>query len=110
VEAFNAYDLDRLLACFSANAIWLTGRDSFRGTAELANFFENAFADLSPKLTIQNMVVQGDSVACELSEELVVDGAARVDHIAAFYRVQSDRITTAKIYRVGSADPESPSG
>ena len=43
-------------------------------------------------------------VACELSEQLVVDNATRVDHIAGFYRVRSGRITAAKIYREGSAD------
>jgi len=39
-----------------------------------------------------------------LSEQLVVDDATRVDHIAGFYRVRSGRITAAKIYREGSAD------
>jgi heme-degrading monooxygenase HmoA len=105
VEAFNARDLDRLLACFSADAIWLTGSDRFRGTAELATLFGNAFTELSPKLTIQNMVVNGDWVACELSEQLTVDGTTRTDHIAGFYRVRSDRIAATKIYREGSANP-----
>ena len=41
--------------------------------------------DLSPKLTIKNMVIDGDDVACELSEHLVVDGATRVDHIAGSF-------------------------
>jgi hypothetical protein len=50
------------------------------------------------------MLVDGDQVACELSEHLVVDGVARVGQIAGFYRVQSGRITAAKIYREGSAD------
>ena len=105
VSAFNAHDLDHLLLCFSADATWITGSDRFRGTAALAQLFASAFAELSPKLTILNMVINGDQVACELSEQLVVDGKTRVDHIAGFYRVQSDRITTAKIYREGSADP-----
>jgi heme-degrading monooxygenase HmoA len=104
VAAFNAHDLARLLACFSADALWVTGSDRFRGTAELAKLFESAFTELSPKLTIQNMVIDDDQVACQLREQLVVDGATRVDHIAGFYRVQSDRITTAKIYRESSAD------
>lgn len=104
VAAFNARDLDRLLACFTADATWVTGSDRLRGTAELANLFASAFTELNAKLTIQNMVGGGDWVACELHEQFVVDGVARVDHIAGFYRVESNRITTAKIYREGSAD------
>jgi uncharacterized protein len=105
VSAFNDHDLDHLLACFSADATWVTGSERFRGSAELTKLFESAFTELSPKLTIQTMLIDGDQVACELSEQLIVDGATQVDHIAGFYRVQSGRITTAKIYREGSADP-----
>jgi uncharacterized protein len=105
VAAFNAHDLDHLLLCFSADATWITGSDRFSGTAALAKLFASAFSELSPRLTILSMVIDGDHVACELSEQLAVDGKTRVDHIAGFYRVQSERITTAKIYREGSADP-----
>jgi len=105
VAAFNEHHLTQLLACFSAYATWVTGSDRFRGTAQLATLFENTFTELSPKLTIQTMLIDGDQVACELSEQIVVDGVTRVDHIAGFYRVQSGRITTAKIYREASADP-----
>ena len=104
MAAFNAHDLDHLLACFSADATWFTGSDRFRGTAELAKLFGSAFTELSPKLTIQTMVIDADQVACELSEQLVVDDATRVDHIAGFYKVRAGRITAAKIYREGSAD------
>jgi heme-degrading monooxygenase HmoA len=103
IVAFNAKDLDRLLACFSADATWATGSDHFRGTVELAHLFANAFSDLTPELSILTMVVDGDQVACELSEHLKIDGIERVDQIAGFYRVQSGRITAAKIYREGSA-------
>jgi heme-degrading monooxygenase HmoA len=103
IVAFNAKDLDRLLACFSADATWATGSDHFRGTVELAHLFANAFSDLTPELSIITMVVDGDQVACELSEHLKIDGIERVDQIAGFYRVQSGRITAAKIYREGSA-------
>ena len=48
VLAFNARDLDQLLACFSADATWVTGSDRFRGTAELAQLFKRAFTELSP--------------------------------------------------------------
>jgi hypothetical protein len=62
------------------------------------------FADLEPELRVTSMLVYGDQVACELSERFIVDGTARVDRIAGFYRVQSGRITAAKIYREGSAE------
>ena len=68
------------------------------------NSSKRAFAELSPHLTIQTMLSDGDQVACELTEQLVVDDTTRVDHIAGFYRVHSGRITEAKIYREGSAD------
>jgi hypothetical protein len=55
-------------------------------------------------VTIQTMLIESDQVACELTEKIVVDGATRVDRIAGFYRVQSGRITKAKIYREGSGD------
>jgi hypothetical protein len=50
------------------------------------------------------MLIDRDQVACELSEQIVVDGTTLLDHIAGFYRVHSGRITGAKIYREGSAD------
>lgn len=104
VRAFNARDLDDLLGCFSADATWVTGSDRFRGTAELANLFEHAFTELRLELTIQQMVIERNWVACQLREQLVVDGMTRADHIAGFYRVREGRIEEAKIYREGSAD------
>jgi limonene-1,2-epoxide hydrolase/heme-degrading monooxygenase HmoA len=106
IVAFNARDLDRLLACFSADATWITGTDRFRGKAQLAKLFGSAFSELSPELTITSMLADRNHVACELSEQLVVGGVARVDHIAGFYEVDSGRITRAKIYREGSADAD----
>jgi len=105
VAAFNDHDLDRLLACLTADATWVTGTDHFRGAAELAKLFGRAFSELSPTLTITTMMVDGNRVSCELSERFVVEGVARVEHIAGFYRVESGRITGVKIYREGSADP-----
>src|SRR5207302_4312067 len=40
---------------------------------------------LEPQTDIKNVVIDGDEVACELSERLVVDGATRVDHIAGSF-------------------------
>ena len=84
-RAFNTHDLDHLLACLSADPTWVTGSDRSRGIAQLAKLFEGAFTDLSPKLTIKDVVIGGEEVACELSEHLVVDGATSVDHIAGSF-------------------------
>jgi len=103
VDAFDAGDLDALLACFAADATWVTGADGFRGHDELRELFAGAFAALRPRLHVDVLLVDGDRVACELREDLVVDGAARTDHIAGFYRVDDGLIAAAKIYREGSA-------
>ena len=98
VAALNAQNLDRLLACFSADATWLAGADRLSGSEELARFFQDLFSS-SPELSIETIVSDGDRVACELSERLVVDGVMRVDRVAGFYEVRGDRITAATIIR-----------
>jgi uncharacterized protein len=103
VEAFNAHDLDGLLACFASDATWVTGTDRFQGKGELSRLFGEAFAALDPALAIESILADGDRVACELREEFVVGDASRVERIAGFYRVEAGLITDAKIYREGSA-------
>jgi len=104
IEAFNARDVDGLMAGLSENATWVTGTDSFRGVADLEQLFATAFTELSPRLDVESLLVQGDRVVCELREDYVADGARRTDHIAAFYRIEAGLITAVKIYREGSAD------
>ena len=104
LDAFNEQDLDALMAGLSEDATWVTGTDRLRGVAALRELFASAFADLAPLLHIESLVVDGDRVASELREEYTVDGVARTDHIAAFYRVENGLITAVKIYREGSAD------
>jgi uncharacterized protein len=104
IDAFNAHDLDALMACFRNDASWVTGADRFQGAAALRELFAGAFEALSPRLCLRNLLVQGDEVACELREDYSIDGVDRTDHIAGFFRVEAGRITAAKIYREGSAD------
>ena len=108
VEAFNAHDLDALMDCFSAYATWVTGTDRFEGSAALRTLFAGAFGALVPRLHLQNLLVHGDQVACELREDYSAGGVERSDQIAGFYRVEEGRITAAKIYREGSADASQP--
>jgi len=104
IDAFNAHDLDALMACFSIDASWTTGVDRFQGAAALRTLFAGAFEALAPRLSLKNLLVQGDQVACELREDYSVEGVDRTDHIAGFFRVEAGRIAAAKIYREGSAD------
>ena len=104
IDAFNAQHLEALLGCFSTDATWVTGTDRFEGRPALRELFATAFGELSPRLELRSLVVQGDLVACELREDYSLDGAERTDHIAGFYRVEAGLIVAAKIYREGSAD------
>jgi len=54
-------------------------------------------------LTVTSLVAEGDRVECELREQLVVEGSARIDHIAGSYQVEAGQIVAAEIYREGSA-------
>jgi uncharacterized protein len=104
IEAFNAGDLDALMAGLSEDATWVTGTDRFSGAPALEQLFATAFTELSPRLRVESLLVQGDRVVCELREDYVAEGVRRTDHIAAFYRVEAGLITAVKIYREGSAD------
>ncbi|HEU5349424.1 MAG TPA: nuclear transport factor 2 family protein [Ktedonobacterales bacterium] len=105
IAAFNAHDLQRLLAGLADDAVWQTGRDTFRGRPELATLFQRAFSAIAPRLTIRSLLIDQDKAACEMVEHMAVDGDTRQDFIAGFYRVDDDGIIrTAKIYRQGSAD------
>ena len=104
IDAFNAHDLDQLMACFSTDVTWVTGADSFQGAAAVRTLFAGAFEGLSPQLQLRSLLADGDLVACELREDYSAGGVERTDHIAGFYRVEAGRITAAKIYREGSAD------
>jgi hypothetical protein len=105
VARFNAQDLQPLLAGLAVDVVWQTGRDTFRGRDALAALFSDAFGVLAPKLTIHSMLIVQDRAACELRERMTVAGVLREDFIAGFYRVDTNGvITSAKIYREGTAD------
>ena len=104
VEAFNAHDLETLMAGFADDAVWITGNTTVRGRAELTELFEGAMEGLLPVLTIQNLIVGRDRAAYQMVEVFTFDGAERTEHIAGFYDIVDGRIASAKIYREGSAD------
>lgn len=104
VAAFNARDLDALMAGFTPDASWVTGTSVARGHEELTELFSGAMAGLLPTLSIQNLVCDGDRAACQLTETLTFEGEERTYSIAGFYRLREGRIASAKIYREGSAE------
>lgn len=103
-DAFNARDLDALLAGFTDDAVWITGTDLARGRAELTALFEGALRELSPTLVVQDLLAVGDRVACRLVETLTAGEEERTFFIAGFYQVRDGRIAWAKVYREGSAE------
>lgn len=106
LEAFNQHSTDRLLDGLSEDAIWATGRDVVKGRAELADLFAEALWELEPSLSVLGLVVDGNSAAAQLREELTLDGERRSFDIAVFFEVSGALISTAKVYREGSADIE----
>jgi uncharacterized protein len=103
VSAFNAQDLDALLAGLTPDARWVTGASTATGRTELAELFGGAF-EVAPTLRLVTLVADGDRVAAELIERLVHDGVAHEFAIAGFYRFEDGQIAAAKIYREGSAE------
>lgn len=104
LAAFNAHDTDRLLAGFAQDAVWATGQDVVRGQAALAELFDPGLWELAPSLTTVTLIADERTVAAELYERITIDGAEREFSIAAFFRVADGLITTAKVYREGTAD------
>lgn len=104
LAAFNAHDTDRLLAGFTEDAVWATGQDIVRGRPALAELFDEGLWELAPSLTTLTLIADERSVAAELHERITIDGAEREFAIAAFFRVSDGLITSAKVYREGTAD------
>lgn len=104
VRAFNARDVDALMAGFTDDAVWITGGIRVTGRPALTEFFTSAMTGLLPTLRVHSVVAETDRAACELVETLTADGVRHTFHIAGFYRLRDGRIAAAKIYREGSAE------
>ena len=99
VAAFNAGDVDALMAGFSSDAIFATGDHLVVGERGVRAMFTDALSNLSPAMKVLSAVVQNDTVACELTEQLTVEGARFEFALAAFYTVRRGRIVRVKVYR-----------
>ena len=106
--AFNAADLDALMAGFADDAVFATGEHLVVGQRGIRAMFGDALTALAPNLDVRSVVVQGEVVACELAERLTVEGAPFEFALAAFYTVRRGQIVRVKVYREGSAEPPSP--
>ena len=106
--AFNAADLDALMAGFADDAVFATGEHLVVGHRGIREMFRDALRELKPTLALRSSVVQGDVVACELHEELSVEGTAFEFALAAFYTVRRGQIVRVKVYREGTAEPPVP--
>jgi hypothetical protein len=104
IRAFNARDLDALMAGFTDDAVWITGASTATGRTELAGLFTDAMSGLLPTLTVETLLTGGDKAACQMTETLTADGEERNFSIAAFYVLRGGRIASAKVYREGSAE------
>lgn len=108
LAAFNAGDLERLLGGFTRDAVWSTGAYTCRGETELRELFAGAFAAIAPTLELRGWVADTAEtpqlVAAELTETMTIDGRTLHAPIAGFYTIKGGLISTAKIYREGSAE------
>lgn len=102
-DAFNAGDIDALMAGFTDDAVFATGEHLVVGARGLRAMFTDALSSLAPVLEAQSTVVQNGVVACELVERLTIEGAEFAFPIAAFYTVRRGQIARVKVYREGTA-------
>ena len=102
VDAFNAGDVDALIAGFTDDAVFVTGDHMVVGTRGLRVMFSDALANLSPQMELRSIVVQHGVVACELDERLTMEGAQFHFSLAAFYTVHRGQIARVKVYREGT--------
>ena len=102
IAAFNAADLDGVLAGFAEDAVFSAGEDVFIGRRSIAELFGAAFAPgIEASMELRSAVVQGDTAACELAERITFEGQSLEFAIAAFYTVRDARLARVKVYREG---------
>jgi ketosteroid isomerase-like protein len=103
VAAFNAGDVDALLADFAADATWVTGTYTVP-PGKLSDFFRDAMQELTPRLTVRRSIDGGDAVAVEMTESWTLGDRPDSAALLAVFSLRDGKIAAAKIYREGSAD------
>lgn len=103
IAAFNAQDVDGLLADFLPTASWVTG-DYAVPEGQLREFFTSAMESITPQLRLGRIIDGGDAVAVEMSEAWTHEGSGKSANLIAVFDLSGGLIARAKIYREGSAD------
>lgn len=99
VAAFNADDLEGLVAGFSEDAVFASGDQLVVGRRGIRALFRDAVTTLDARLELRQAVVQGEVAACELTERLDLEGRIYEFQLAAFFTVRDGVIARAKVYR-----------
>jgi hypothetical protein len=100
IRAFNACDLDAVMAGFDDEALFSTAEHLVVGAHAISRLFADSFAAAaSARLELQRIVVEGDTAGCELTELIVAEGVEHTLEVAAFYTVRNGRIARVRIYR-----------
>lgn len=103
IAAFNARDVDALLADFTPSADWVTG-DYTVPAGQLREFFTSAMESIAPQLRLIRTIDGGAVVAVEMTEEWTHEGIQKSALLMAVFDLADGKITRAKIYREGTAD------
>jgi hypothetical protein len=73
IAAFNAADLAAVMAGIADDAVFSVGDQTVIGARAIRALFADSFASpVTARLSVQRTVVGGDTVACELTEQLTV--------------------------------------
>lgn len=100
LRAFNASDLAAVLADFAEDAVLTVGDQTAVGARAIRALFADSFASpVSAELMLRSAVADGDTVACELTERLTVEGSTHEIDVAAFYTARRGRLVRVRIYR-----------
>jgi uncharacterized protein len=100
IRAFNAADLDAVMAGFDEDAVFSTADHLAVGARAISKLFADSFAaPATARLELQRAVVDDDTAGCELAEVIEADGVVHTLDVAAFYTVRGGRIVRVRIYR-----------
>lgn len=100
LAAFNAADLMAVMDGFADDAVLSMGDQTVIGARAIRTLFADSFASpVAAELTLHRAVVDGDTIACELTEQLTVEGATHTIDVAAFYTVRQGQLVRVRIYR-----------
>lgn len=100
LSAFNAGDVDLVVALFADDAVFTSGDQLVIGRRALTALFTAAFGGpVTARLELRRAIVQDDTAACELVERLAIGGGVTEFPVAAFYTVRGGQLVHVRVYR-----------